>query len=71
MKCLQEIYATLLLCGVDHIIEALIDLGVGEVGREDCHDVSSIGDGVRDSFVCVPCVPFVSAKGSQGGNCSI
>ena len=71
MKYLQEIYATLLLCGVDHIIDPLVDLRIGEVGRKDGHNVACVSNGVRDGFVCVPCVPFICAEGDQGGNCSI
>ena len=71
MKCLQEIYATLLLCGVDHIIEAFVDLRVGEVGRKDGHNVACVSNGVRDGFVCVPCVPCVCAESDKLGNCAI
>ena len=56
------------LRGVDKVIEALVYLGIGEVGGEDGHDVSCVGDGVRDCFVCVPFVPFVRAEGDQRRN---
>ena len=60
-----------MLCGVDHVVEALVDLRVGEVGGEYGHDVASVRNGIGDSFVCVTCVPFVCAEGDQRGNGAI
>ena len=60
-----------MLTGVDYVVKALIDLGVGEVGGEYGENVAGIGDGIGNGFVCVSCVPFVCAKVTRGGNGTI
>ena len=52
--------------GVDQIIEAFVDLGIGEVGGEYGNDVPSVGYRVCNGLVGIPCVPFSCAKGGQG-----
>ncbi len=44
--------------GVDQIIEAFVDLGIGEVGGKYGHDMTSVGDRVCNGLVGFTCVPF-------------
>ena len=57
--------------GVDKVIEALVDLGIGEVGGEYGHDMTSVGDGVCNGLVDFTCVPFSCTEGGQGRDSAI
>ena len=52
--------------GVDKVIEALVDLGMGEVGGEYGHDMTCVGDRVCDGLVGFSCVPFSCTECGQG-----
>ena len=57
--------------GVDKVIEALVDLGIGEVGGEYGDDMTSVGDRVCNGLVGFACIPFPCTEGGQGRDSAI
>ena len=55
--------AAVFVVGVDKVIEALVDLGIGEVGGEYGHDMTSVGDRVCNGLVGFTCVPLSRTEG--------
>ena len=48
--------------GINQVVEAFVELGVGKVRRESEHCLSSDRDGVGDGFVGVARVPRPGPK---------